>query len=114
MKAVLRDVEHSRSVAIPPHRSGAFGRLHRRFLPIALVILQITLGTPCAHAQEPELEFGFVVGLGSENTEFSHGIAVDGSGNVYTGGYFHGTVDFDPGVGVASRTSAGINAAFIQ
>jgi hypothetical protein len=40
-------------------------------------------------------------------------IAVDSSGNVYTTGYFEGTVDFDPGVGTSNFTSAGINDAFV-
>ena len=30
---------------------------------------------------------------------------MDGSGNVYTTGYFRGTVDFDPGVGTYSLTA---------
>ncbi len=41
-------------------------------------------------------------------------IAVDGSGNVYTTGFFHATVDFDPGSGVATLTSAGSSDAFIS
>jgi hypothetical protein len=34
-------------------------------------------------------------------------VAVSGSGAVYVTGYFSNTVDFDPGPGVANRTSAG-------
>jgi hypothetical protein len=37
------------------------------------------------------------------------GVAVDGSGNVYTAGFFRGTVDFDPGAGVFNLTSANLH-----
>jgi hypothetical protein len=41
-------------------------------------------------------------------------IAVDASGNAYTAGYFAGTSDFDPGVGIDNHTSAGSNDVFVQ
>ncbi len=41
-------------------------------------------------------------------------IAVDAAGNVYITGWFHGTVDFDPGFGETSLTSAGLTDIFIQ
>ncbi|MFC1737368.1 SBBP repeat-containing protein [Candidatus Hydrogenedentota bacterium] len=44
--------------------------------------------------------------FGGEAWNRSHSIAVDGSGNVYTTGWFSRTVDFDPGAGTHTLTSA--------
>lgn len=41
-------------------------------------------------------------------------IAVDANGNVYVGGHFEGTVDFDPGAGTSNKTSVGFYDAFIS
>lgn len=41
-------------------------------------------------------------------------ITVDAVGNVYTTGYFQGTVDFDPGAGTDTLTSAGRGDVFVQ
>jgi hypothetical protein len=37
------------------------------------------------------------------------GIKLDGTGNIYTTGYFDSTVDFDPGSGTANFTSVGLS-----
>ncbi|MDC3337656.1 SBBP repeat-containing protein [Flavobacteriales bacterium] len=41
-------------------------------------------------------------------------IAIDGSGNVYSTGFWSGTADFDPGAGVFNLTSAGGGDIYIQ
>jgi len=45
--------------------------------------------------------------MGGFSSDYSPSIAVDGSGNVYTTGYFQGTADFDPSAGIFNMTSAG-------
>jgi len=46
---------------------------------------------------------------GSPYVIYSNSIDIDDSGNVYTTGSFKGTVDLDPGTGVANLSAAGIN-----
>ncbi|HKR07092.1 MAG TPA: SBBP repeat-containing protein, partial [Bacteroidia bacterium] len=52
--------------------------------------------------------------MGGAASDVGKSIAVDGSGNVYTTGYFSGTADFDPGAGVFNLTSFGGNDIFIS
>lgn len=56
--------------------------------------------------------------LGGAGFEGAHAIAVDGNANVYTTGFFNGTVDFDPGPGTfnlsAPPASAGVIDIFIS
>ena len=65
-----------------------------------------------ATAQETEL--GWAKGMGSTSNDVGVSSAVDTLGNVYTTGFFVGTVDFDPGVGVYNLTSIGESDIFIQ
>jgi hypothetical protein len=50
--------------------------------------------------------------IGGSNADSASGIAVTGDGNVYTTGYYTGTVDFDPGPGTFNLTSGGSNTFF--
>jgi hypothetical protein len=52
--------------------------------------------------------------MGGTALDIGLSIAVDGSGNVYTTGYFYGTADFDPGAGTSNLTSAGESDIFIS
>jgi hypothetical protein len=52
--------------------------------------------------------------MGGTDFESGTSITTDIDGNVYTTGYFNGTVDFDPGAEKANLTSNGDNDIFIQ
>lgn len=51
--------------------------------------------------------------LGSATAEYSTSIHVDALDNVYTTGWYSGTVDFDPGANVFNLTSVGSSDVFI-
>ncbi|HTF04258.1 MAG TPA: SBBP repeat-containing protein, partial [Bacteroidia bacterium] len=57
--------------------------------------------------------FGWAVNHGSSGNDVPRDIATDAAGNVYTVGYFNGTVDFDPGAGSFPLTSLGGQDIFI-
>lgn len=52
--------------------------------------------------------------MGGRYTDEGLTICLDKSGNIFTSGYFKGTVDFNPGSGIASLTSNGNEDIFIQ
>ncbi|PCH65271.1 MAG: hypothetical protein COC01_10015, partial [Bacteroidetes bacterium] len=51
--------------------------------------------------------------VGGSNYDAANGVAVDDSGNVFVGGWFQLTVDFDPGVDSVKLTSTGSADIFI-
>ncbi|HEX8515223.1 MAG TPA: SBBP repeat-containing protein [Bacteroidia bacterium] len=52
-------------------------------------------------------EYIWAGSFGGSSQEFGFGLAIDHSDNIYSTGYFHETVDFDPGAGIANLTSVG-------
>lgn len=66
------------------------------------------------HKMDAAGSFEWAVQMGSTDFDESLSIAVDLVGNVYTTGYFQGTVDFDPGTGTANMTSVGTRDIFVH
>ena len=62
-------------------------------------------------AQVPTLDFAQIVG--GTDSDSGYAIALGPDKNVFVAGAFGGTVDFDPGPGDASRTSAGGDDVFV-
>ncbi|MES2763174.1 MAG: SBBP repeat-containing protein [Bacteroidota bacterium] len=58
--------------------------------------------------------FVFAKSIGASGYEEVYDITLDASGNIYTTGYFEGTVDFDPGVGATSLVAIGTSDIFIN
>jgi hypothetical protein len=77
--------------------------------PLFFFILLLTFFWPNCSAQTPT----WINSIGSQQNDDSYSIDNDAMGNVYVCGWFSGTADFDPGVGVFNLTSAGITDVFI-
>ncbi|MFM1876962.1 MAG: hypothetical protein RL266_2699 [Bacteroidota bacterium] len=52
--------------------------------------------------------------VGSTGSDYSNSVCQDDLGNIYTCGYFEGTIDLDPGPGLQEFISFGGSDAFIQ
>lgn len=52
--------------------------------------------------------FIFAKQIGSTGNEYSYSLALDDSSNIYTSGFYTGTVDFDPNAGVFNLNSGGV------
>lgn len=68
----------------------------------------------CVSVSMNAQSFQWAKSFGGGDDEVGFSSCVDASGNVYTAGYFGGTVDFDPGPGTANLTAAGGGDIFIQ
>mgnify|MGYP006291602339 CR=1 FL=1 len=58
--------------------------------------------------------FEWAKSFGGALFDDGNAITIDASGNVYTTGFFEGTVDFDPGPGIANLSAVGRGDIFIQ
>lgn len=58
--------------------------------------------------------FVWVKHMGGASYDIGYSIKVDASGNVYTAGFFQGTVDFDPGMNIHNLVSEGMTDVFIS
>ncbi|MBI2280336.1 MAG: SBBP repeat-containing protein [Bacteroidetes bacterium] len=57
--------------------------------------------------------FMWAIKMGGASNDYGQFITTDAAGNVYTTGYFMGTVDFDPGAGGFNLASAGGTDIFV-
>jgi hypothetical protein len=80
----------------------------KRLIIICTILFIIVQG----YAQSPVFQWARKTS-GGVGEEVGNSIAPDNNGNIYTAGYFNGTVDFDPGPGVFTMTSAGNDDAFL-
>jgi len=58
--------------------------------------------------------FKWAVRVGGSGQDDGNSVATDAHGNIYTTGFFTGTVDFNPGNGTKNLTSVGVEDIFIQ
>ncbi len=75
------------------------------------LLLLLTAST-ISSSQVPTLQW--VRQTGSGLNDYATSMAVDAAGNVYTTGYFNGTVDFNPGIGVYNLSDIGYNTCFLS
>ncbi len=52
--------------------------------------------------------------MGATGADYGSSICVDKSGNIYSTGYFYGTVDFNPGIGTFNLSASGGRDIFVQ
>ncbi|HEY1021929.1 MAG TPA: SBBP repeat-containing protein, partial [Flavisolibacter sp.] len=82
-------------------------------------VFQIYAGTQGNYTYVLKLDaagnFGWAKAMGTPSSStFAYGLALDGEGNVYTGGTFTGTADFDPGAGTATHTSSSYDVYVVK
>ena len=75
---------------------------------LGLIFSVMVLGGACGQTLD------WAKGINGDNYHINNSIVVDFSGNVYTTGYFQGTVDLDPSVNTFNLTSYGNYDIFIS
>lgn len=85
------------------------------FNPGPAVFNLTSIGNEDAYVVKLNAQGNFLWAKKWGSTLFDRGnaVSVDGNGDVYIGGYFRLTVDFDPNVGVSELTAAGEEDAFV-
>lgn len=81
-------------------------------LTIVIGIMLLALKTKSQATYDWALNFGGTVNVGAQQDD-ARTVKTDNSGNVYIGGTFYGTTDFDPGPGTQIHTSAGSGDGYI-
>ncbi|PLW93351.1 MAG: hypothetical protein C0592_06415 [Marinilabiliales bacterium] len=84
----------------------------KNIISILAAIVGLTICTTTSKAQIPDFEWAKQ--MGGSSYDIGYSINTDADGNIYTTGRFSGTVDFDPGTGDSSLTSAGGTDIFVQ
>lgn len=98
---------------------------HRRFrnghvriaLALTALLALVVTDSPRLIAQAPGHRYAHQLGIAavssSAQNERGHAMIADDAGNVYVTGSFNGTIDFDPGAGVATLTATDTSDAFV-
>ncbi len=84
--------------------------MKRFYKNFSVAFLTLLIGFSFAGQVWAAANLNFVKKNGGILEDSSVALIVDSSGNIYTTGYFEGTVDFDPGAGTSNLTSNGLDA----
>src|SRR5688572_30408922 len=79
-----------------------------QYMKRLLLILACAFCISVSYCQTPSL--AWARSIGGTGDDFIQSIYTDASGNVYISGSFKGTVDFDPGTGVANLVATGTSS----
>ena len=90
---------------------------HSTFTPQTSKMDRVILGLflmLTQHTMAQNISLGWVESFHGTNQEVGKAVVKDAQGNVYTTGYFLGTVDFDPGINMYPLSSSGQQDIFIS